>query len=102
MGTEDVQAELGREIAALARDFARLGTGEACTRIAGLGRRAALAGFAPAAALADGLRHAISEDRRATPLGAWLDALTLAAGCGKGDAQTAPTLLATIGVRLAG
>ena len=102
MGTEDVQAELGREIAALARDLARLGTVEACARVAGLGRRAASAGFAPAATLADGLRHALSEDRRGTPLGPWLDALVLAAGCGKGDAQTAPTLLATIGVRLAG
>jgi hypothetical protein len=102
MGTEDVQGELGREIAALARDLARLGTVEACARIALLRRRAALAGFAPAVALADGFGKAISEDRRATPLGLWLDALTLAAGCGVGDAQTAPTLLATVGVRMAG
>jgi len=102
MGTEDVQAELGREIAALAGDLGRLGTVEACARVGGLARRAALAGFAPAAALADGLRHAISEDHRGTPLGPWLDALAVAAGCGKGDAQTAPTLFATIGVRLAG
>jgi hypothetical protein len=102
MGIEDVQVELGREIAALARDLARLGTTEACARITLLGRRAAQAGFTPAAALADGLRKAISEDRRATPLGLWFDALTLAAGCGAGDAQTAPTLLATVGVRMAG
>jgi len=102
MGMDDVQLELGREIAALAGDLARLDTIEACARITQIGRRAALAGYGPAAALADGLRKAISEDRRATPLGAWFDALTLAAGCGPGDAQTAPTLFATVGVRMAG
>ena len=102
MGMDDVQAELGGEIAALARDLARLDTTEACARIVQLRQRAARAGYAPAAALADGLRQAISEDRRATPLALWLDALMLAAGCGKGDAHTAPTLLASVGVRMAG
>ena len=96
------QAELEQAVAALGRDLPRLKTAEACARIVHVRRQAARQGFAPAAALAAGMADAIGRDGRGAPIAAWFDALALAAGCGAGDADTAPLLLATVGVRLAG
>jgi hypothetical protein len=101
MDPNGAQAHLERAIAALARDIAGLDTRDACARIAWLRREAVAEGFLPAAAMADGLAEALQRQGRATPVKTWLDALTLAAGCGAGTPETTPALLATVGVRFA-
>ncbi|WP_294389746.1 hypothetical protein [uncultured Sphingomonas sp.] len=101
MELNTAQANLQQAVAALARDLPQLDTQDACARIAWLRREAMLEGFTPAVVMADGLADALKRDRRRTPVAAWLDALTLAAGCGRGTPDTAPALLASVGVRYA-
>lgn len=101
MEPHKAQTELEQVITALARDLPRLASKDACARLAMLKRQAVLEGFLPTAVLADGLASAISRDGRNVPLATWLDALTLAAGCGVGNDEAGPLLLATIGVRFA-
>lgn len=98
----DTRAELERSIAALARDLPRMASRDACTRLAWLKRQAVLEGFTPAAMIADGLASAIERQGRNVPLKTWLDALSIAAGCGAENSEAGPLLLATVGVRFAG
>jgi hypothetical protein len=102
MKPEGAQAEFERAIVALARDLPRMAPKEACARLAWLKRQAVLEGFAPTAVLADGLADAIQREGRNVPFNTWLDALTLAAGCGSENSEAGPLLLATVGVRFAG
>jgi hypothetical protein len=95
------QAKMEQAIATLARELPELSVREACTRIGWLRRQAVLEGFTPTAVLADGLADALTREGRAAPVQSWLDALAIAAGCGTGTPDTAPALLASIGVRFA-
>ena len=49
--------------------------------------------------LADGFANAITRQGRSAPFGTWLDALSVAATCGRENADVGPLLLATVGVR---
>jgi len=101
MEPEQARTELERSVATLARDLPGMTTRDACARLDYLRRQALLEGFMPTAVLADGLASAITRQGRNVPLGTWLDALTLAAGCGAENGDAGPLLLATIGVRFA-
>jgi hypothetical protein len=96
------RTELERSVAALARDLPGMAAKDACARLDYLRRQALLEGAEPAAVLADGLASAITREGRCVPLGTWLDALVLAAGCGAENSEAGPLLLATVGVRFAG
>jgi len=93
------QADFEQAIVALARDLPKMAIKDACTRLDWLRRQATLEGFAPAAMLADGFAEAITRHGRNTPTRTWLDALSVAASCGRGNAEVGPLLLATVGVR---
>jgi hypothetical protein len=93
------QADLEQAIVALARDLPQLAVRDACTRLDWLRRQAMLEGFVPAAVLADGFAQAITRQGRNAPFRTWLDALSVAATCGRDNADIGPLLLATIGVR---
>jgi hypothetical protein len=101
MQADTARTGLEEAIAALARDIRRLTTDDACARIGRLRRQAVAHGYLPTAAMADGLADALRRDGRAAPLQSWLDALSLAAGCGTGSPDTTPALFATVGVRFA-
>ena len=96
-----VRVDLQETIAALARDLPKLPAKDACARLGWLRRQAVRDGFVPAAVLADGLASAIMRDGRNVPFASWLDALTIAAGCGLDNHEAGPLLLATVGVRFA-
>jgi hypothetical protein len=93
------QADLEQAIVALARDLPQLAVRDACTRLDWLRRQAMLEGFVLAAVLADGFAQAITRQGRNAPFRTWLDALSVAATCGRDNADIGPLLLATIGVR---
>jgi hypothetical protein len=101
MKPDQKQASLEQEIAALALDLPRLTAHDACARLGWLKRQAVVEGYLPTAMLADGLATAITRDGRNVPLKTWLDALSLAGGCGAANADAVPLLLATVGVRFA-
>lgn len=92
---------LEEAVAALAHDLPRLQPKDACARLAWLRRRAAREGATPTAMLADGLASAITREGVLVPLSTWLDALSIAAGCGAENDGAGPLLLATVGVRFA-
>jgi hypothetical protein len=101
MEPNKARTNLEQAIAALARDLPQLATKDACTRLAWLRRQAVLEGFIPTAILADGFASAITREGRATPIATWLDALSMAAGCGADNEDAGSLLLATVGVRFA-
>ena len=101
MKPDQAQTELERSVADLAHDLPGMTAKDACARLDYLRRQALLEGFVPAAVLADGLASAITRHGRNIPLGTWIDALTMAAGCGAENEGVGPLLLATIGVRFA-
>jgi hypothetical protein len=101
MEPNKARTELEQAIGTLARDLPRLASKDACARLAVLKRQAVLEGYMPTAVLADGLSDAITRDGRNVPFATWIDALSLAAGCGADNPQAGPLLLATIGVRFA-
>ncbi len=101
MEPDKARVNLEQAIVALAGDLPRLAAADACARLGWLRRQAVLEGFIPTAVLADGLASAIARDGRNVPLDTWLDALSLAAGCGADNAEAGPLLLATVGVRFA-
>lgn len=93
------QADLEQAIVALARDLPKMAMKDACTRLDWLRRQATLEGFLPAAMLADGFANAITRQGQNAPFRTWLDALTVAATCGRDNDDIGPLLLATVGVR---
>ena len=99
MEPQRAQADLEQAIVALARDLPKMAMKDACTRLDWLRRQAMLEGFVPAAMLADGFANAITRQGRSAPFGTWLDALSVAATCGRDNADVGPLLLATVGVR---
>ena len=99
MEPHKAQTDLEQAIVALAHDLPQMAIKDACTRLDWLRRQAMLEGFVPAAMLADGFAHAITRQGRNAPFRAWLDALSVAATCGRDNADIGPLLLATVGVR---
>ena len=99
MEPQQAQTDLEQAIVALARDLPKMAMKDACTRLDWLRRQAMLEGFAPAAMLADGFANAITRQGRSAPLRTWLDALSVAATCGRDSADIGPLLLATVGAR---
>jgi len=99
MEPHKAQTDLEQAIVALAHDLPQMAIKDACTRLDWLRRQAMLEGFVPAAMLADGFAHAITRQGRNAPFRAWLDALSVAATCGRDNADLGSLLLATIGVR---
>ena len=99
MEPQQAQTDLERAIVALARDLPRMAMKDACTRLDWLRRQAMLEGVVPAAMLADGFANAITRQGRSAPFRTWLDALSVAAACGRDNAEIGPLLLATVGVR---
>jgi len=99
MEPQQAQTDLEQAIVALARDLPKMAMKDACTRLDWLRRQAMLEGFVPAAMLADGFANAITRQGRSAPLRTWLDALSVAATCGRDNADIGPLLLATVGVR---
>ena len=92
---------LEQTVAALARELPGMSREDACARLAWLRRQAVTEGATPTAMLADGLSSAITREGARVPLATWLDALSIAAGCGSDDGEAGPLLLATVGVRFA-
>jgi hypothetical protein len=93
------QTDFEQAIVALAHDLPKMAIKDACTRLDWLRRQATLEGFVPAAMLADGFANAITKQGRNAPVRSWLDALSMAASCGRDNADAGPLLLATVGVR---
>lgn len=93
------QADFEQAVVALARDLPKMAIKDACMRLDWLRRQAVMEGFGPAAMLADGFANAISRQGHSAPLRTWLDALSVAATCGRDNADIGPLLLATVGVR---
>jgi hypothetical protein len=93
------QADFEQAIVALAHDLPKMAIKDACTRLDWLRRQATLEGFLPAAMLADGFANAITKQGQNAPYRSWLDALSMAASCGRDNVDAGPLLLATVGVR---
>lgn len=101
METNMARANLKLAIADFARDLPTLDSKRACARLAWLRHQATKAECLPAAVLADGLTSALLRDGPNVPLTAWLDALSIAAGCDSDATNAGPLLMATVGVRFA-
>lgn len=101
MKPDKAQTNLEQAIGALARDLPKLAPKDACARLGWLKRQAVQEGAFPAAMVAAGLASAITLQGRKVHLKTWLDALSVAAGCGPENSEAGPLLLATVGVRFA-